>query len=291
MEEVFDVSKNSLSREIPTELGKVVRMANNFLLSTNGFSSAIPTELGTLIYMSSRFELEVNSLSSTVPTQLGRLIWMKKGMMLASNQLCGDIPDEVQALSGRVTAGWEVATGNSIGTMCDEALRQPSLPSSPQPTQFDTPHVEWIDDSDDAYNVSIVSFGGLVCGDGAEPVPLSPSKDVCAKPCRGQCNCAFAFDHHAYSSSLLFNDCRSYDTWSGDCSADELQKVLQSVQRLAAAQFVMAWACLALSLVVLSLGVCIKLVGVDIDTATETETEGLELPLTGGLPLSLSGPR
>ena len=48
---------------------------------------------------------------------------------LRSNKLCSAIPTQVQALSSRVVRGWEVVTGNSIGTTCGAYDSWPNLPT------------------------------------------------------------------------------------------------------------------------------------------------------------------
>ena len=53
-----------------------------------------------------------------IPTQLGLMTSMAASYALKSNKLCSDVPDQVTAMSSSVTSYWQVATGNSIGTVC-----------------------------------------------------------------------------------------------------------------------------------------------------------------------------
>ena len=106
---------------IPTELGALTGMTDGgYFLWSSKLGGTIPSELGRMSVMSNRFNLNSNSLSSSIPTQLGQLSEMITWFRLNSNQLCSDVPTEVQALSSGVTSGWQVTTGNSIGTKCGD---------------------------------------------------------------------------------------------------------------------------------------------------------------------------
>lgn len=72
--------------------------------------------------MKSHLFLYSNELSQAIPTELGQLTAMTTYLWLKSNQLCDDVPTEVAALSTQVTSGWQVATGNDLGTPCCEML-------------------------------------------------------------------------------------------------------------------------------------------------------------------------
>ena len=132
-------------------------MSSVLYLSQNSLTSKIPTELGKLVKMASYLWLHQNSLSSTIPTQLGRMTKMTSGFQLASNQLCSDVPTEVQALSSSVTSGWAVTTGNNnLGTKCSSL-------SFVVPT-LDPATTTSIDFADQGYSGQIPTEFGLLTG-------------------------------------------------------------------------------------------------------------------------------
>ena len=128
------LSLNELTGEtIPTELGALTGMTDgDYFLCSSKLGGTVPTELGRMSEMSSRFALDANSLSSSIPTQLGQLTEMTHVYHLYSNQLCSDVPTEVQALSSGIT-GWQVTTGNDIGTVSSQLTHPTRQPSDSTP--------------------------------------------------------------------------------------------------------------------------------------------------------------
>ena len=75
--ESLELTENSLSGTIPTEIGLLTKlwMLN---LQRNMLSGTIPTEIGKLTRVSSVY-LERNSLAGTLPTEIGRLKGLRQG--------------------------------------------------------------------------------------------------------------------------------------------------------------------------------------------------------------------
>ena len=89
---------NSLGGSLPTQLGKLTKMTELFLLQENGFTSSIPTQFGDLVEMNSELNLASNALSLAIPTQLGMLTKITAGFRFESNMFCDDIPTEGQVI-------------------------------------------------------------------------------------------------------------------------------------------------------------------------------------------------
>ena len=103
-----------------TSVCALTRLPIQTLAPTHSIHSLPPnTEFGRMVKMRSGFELFKNSLSSTIPWQLGfTLDQMTRSFLLYSNKLCDDVPDAVSSYSNSFYSGWQVVTGNSIGTIC-----------------------------------------------------------------------------------------------------------------------------------------------------------------------------
>jgi len=81
------------SGEIPTELGELTGLTENFMLTENTYlTGKIPTELGRLTLMESGFSLSINSLTGEIPSELGKMTGMTKDFNLGSNYFCGPEP-------------------------------------------------------------------------------------------------------------------------------------------------------------------------------------------------------
>lgn len=78
----------------------------------------VPTELGNLVKLSSGFNLHSNSCSGPIPSELGKLSHPNGRFRLHSNHFCAAVPSELVAISKEKDSGWQITTGNSIGTMC-----------------------------------------------------------------------------------------------------------------------------------------------------------------------------
>ena len=103
-----------------TSVCALTHLSIQTLAPTHSIHSLPPnTEFGRMVKMRSGFELFKNSLSSTIPWQLGfTLDQMTRSFLLYSNKLCDDVPDAVSSYSNSFYSGWQVVTGNSIGTIC-----------------------------------------------------------------------------------------------------------------------------------------------------------------------------
>ena len=64
---------NQLTGTIPTQLGKLTKMTDDFGLSSNKLRGTIPTELGMLTKLCNDFQLQGNQLTGTIPDVLGKL--------------------------------------------------------------------------------------------------------------------------------------------------------------------------------------------------------------------------
>ena len=81
-----------------------------------------PTTSGNFTLLQTTFFLSSNYLSAWIPTELGNFKSMKANFTLDNNAgICDYIPTQVAALSGSIS-GWDITTGNSLGTPCCELL-------------------------------------------------------------------------------------------------------------------------------------------------------------------------
>ena len=94
------LTDNSLSGEIPAELGDLTSLQNLYLWQ-NSLSGEIPAELGALTSLQILF-LEDNNLSGEIPAELGGLTSLQS-LYLAQNGLSGEIPAELGALTSLLT--------------------------------------------------------------------------------------------------------------------------------------------------------------------------------------------
>lgn len=114
----FFLYSNQLSKTIPSELGLMSKLGSQFSVSFNELTGLLPSQLGQMTSLSSSLFIFLNSLSGSIPSQLGQLKKISNNLKLYSNQFCGDFPIEVSSLSTQVTTGWDIQTGNSLGTLC-----------------------------------------------------------------------------------------------------------------------------------------------------------------------------
>jgi Leucine-rich repeat (LRR) protein len=96
----LNLGNNSLSGEIPRELGNLSRLTELWLFS-NELSGSIPRELGNLSHLAMLY-LDHNSLSGEIPRELGNLSRLTE-LYLDNNSLCGKIPYELMALGNLST--------------------------------------------------------------------------------------------------------------------------------------------------------------------------------------------
>jgi hypothetical protein len=85
----IDLSSNSLSGAIPSQLGSIASL-ETLRLNLNGLSGAIPPELGNLSALTGLY-LDDNALTGSIPTELGNLHALVT-LSLAFNELSGSIP-------------------------------------------------------------------------------------------------------------------------------------------------------------------------------------------------------
>mmetsp|Transcript_87406 Transcript_87406/g.248124 ORF Transcript_87406/g.248124 Transcript_87406/m.248124 type:complete len:775 (-) Transcript_87406:3925-6249(-) len=117
----IDYSHRDLAGTIPTEFGLLTDVTS-FSLTNISLTGSIPTELGDLVLLQTMFFLSSNYLSAWIPTELGNFKSMKANFALDNNAgICDYIPTQVAALSGSIS-GWDITTGNSLGTPCCELL-------------------------------------------------------------------------------------------------------------------------------------------------------------------------
>ena len=91
----LDLSWNSLSAEIPTELGNLASL-EVLSLWGNHLSGTIPGELGNLMNLR-ELNLSSNGLSGEIPAELGNLANLER-IYLSGNDLSGCIPDGLKAV-------------------------------------------------------------------------------------------------------------------------------------------------------------------------------------------------
>ena len=90
------LDSNSLSGEIPTELGSLVSLTE-LSLNDNQLSGEIPTEFGNLTALEN-LDIGASELSGEMPAELGNLTSLT-GLYLHNNQLSGEIPAELGELT------------------------------------------------------------------------------------------------------------------------------------------------------------------------------------------------
>ena len=88
----LDLHNNSLTGEIPTELGSLSSL-EHLSLRNNSLSGEIPLELGSLSSLETLF-LYNNSMTGEIPPELGDLRNLRD-LRLANNSLTGEIPPEL----------------------------------------------------------------------------------------------------------------------------------------------------------------------------------------------------
>ena len=115
---MFDLRSNSLSGDIPAELGQLSNL-QSLRLYDNGLTGAIPAELGKLSNLQ-RLNLRSNSLSGAIPAELGQLSNLES-LDLHYNSLSGAIPAELGQLSN---LKWLELYGNSLSGAIPAELGQ-----------------------------------------------------------------------------------------------------------------------------------------------------------------------
>ncbi|KAK9673528.1 hypothetical protein RND81_12G173200 [Saponaria officinalis] len=86
----LDLSGNSLSGPIPSNISKMIQYVTTLDLSNNNFSGDIPAGLVNCTYLNDIY-LEHNQLSGNIPLQLGGLSRIKS-FNVANNNLTGQVP-------------------------------------------------------------------------------------------------------------------------------------------------------------------------------------------------------
>ena len=147
----LDLSCNSITGEIPAEIGALVAL-KNLNLSWNNFSRKIPENIGALIQVES-LDLSHNDLSGEIPSSLSALTSLSR-LNLSYNNLGGKIP-----------------TGNQLQTLEDQAsiyignpglCGPPLLRNCPQPEPI--PGENHGDASDDLVSFLLAMSSGFVMG-------------------------------------------------------------------------------------------------------------------------------
>ncbi|XP_031101867.1 probable leucine-rich repeat receptor-like protein kinase At1g35710 [Ipomoea triloba] len=100
MLEFLDFGGNSLSGEIPKELGNLVKLWN-IRLQENGLSGSIPWEIFNMSTLES-LSLVVNNLYGTLPTFLGHSLPNLEYLYLDENYIGGVIPPQISNASNLV---------------------------------------------------------------------------------------------------------------------------------------------------------------------------------------------
>ena len=93
---ILDLGGNSLTGEIPAEIGRLTQLRELYL-ARNQLTGEIPTELGRLSQLL-RLRLYQNQLTGEIPAELGQLAQLQR-LYLDHNQLTGPIPPELGQLS------------------------------------------------------------------------------------------------------------------------------------------------------------------------------------------------
>ena len=147
----LDLSCNSITGEIPAEIGALVAL-KNLNLSWNNFSRKIPENIGALIQVES-LDLSHNDLSGEIPSSLSALTSLSR-LNLSYNNLRGKIP-----------------TGNQLQTLEDQAsiyignpglCGPPLLRNCPQPEPI--PGENHGDARDDLVSFLLAMSSGFVMG-------------------------------------------------------------------------------------------------------------------------------
>ena len=147
----LDLSCNSITGDIPAEIGALVAL-KNLNLSWNNFSRKIPENIGALIQVES-LDLSHNDLSGEIPSSLSALTSLSR-LNLSYNNLGGKIP-----------------TGNQLQTLEDQAsiyignpglCGPPLLRNCPQPEPI--PGENHGDASDDLVSFLLAMSSGFVMG-------------------------------------------------------------------------------------------------------------------------------
>lgn len=84
-------------------------------LSTNMFTGTLPTELGRMTKLANRLYLSSNSIGSAVPTEFGKMTGLVELLNFDGNEFCADVPSEIAALDARFVT----YVSTSVGTPCD----------------------------------------------------------------------------------------------------------------------------------------------------------------------------
>ncbi|KAF7077216.1 hypothetical protein CFC21_081792 [Triticum aestivum] len=98
----LDLSCNSITGEIPAEIGSLVQL-KNLNLSSNNFNSKIPENIGALVQVES-LDLSQNELSGEIPSSLSALTSLSR-LNMSFNNLEGKIPagNQLQTLEDQAS--------------------------------------------------------------------------------------------------------------------------------------------------------------------------------------------
>jgi len=86
------MSINSISGTLPTELGRLEKLAV-LVLSSNHLSGTLPSEMGRLTNLQ-KFVVDDNPISGSLPTELGLLTQLEK-IAFTNTHLTGVIPSQL----------------------------------------------------------------------------------------------------------------------------------------------------------------------------------------------------
>ena len=91
--QLFDVSKNLLRGEIPTEIGLLTSITTGLFLNNNRFKGGLPSEIGQLQQML-EFRVAGNALVGEIPEDFGR--WNEiQDFRINANSFSGEIPGDL----------------------------------------------------------------------------------------------------------------------------------------------------------------------------------------------------
>lgn len=109
----LDLSSNSFTGAIPSDIEQQVPFLTSLDLSYNGFSGAIPILIYNLTYLNT-LNLQHNQLSGEIPGQFGALTRLTM-FNVADNRLSGTIPGSLRNFSASNFAGNDGLCGPPLG--------------------------------------------------------------------------------------------------------------------------------------------------------------------------------
>ena len=87
---------NALTGTLPTEMGLLTSMENDFKFHSNSFSTTLPTELGEFTNFRDYFHIgHSGTITGSIPSQLGRLTLNTRGFYLHNNNLNKTVPTQL----------------------------------------------------------------------------------------------------------------------------------------------------------------------------------------------------